>query len=131
MGWLNRLAEISLKVIKDRAHVLVVSLESAAAFISQLDQRLGNPTNETFFNRDITCFLQFAQVCGEVSAGQVSSFGQESEVGFDNGSQHDEDLEAGGGVDRTVDLINFFPVIAVGFIYGHLVTLQVEAGSSG
>lgn len=131
MGWLNRLAEISLKVIKDRTHVLVVSLESAAAFIRQLDQRLGNPANETFFNRDITFFLEFAQVCGEVAAGQASRISQEGEIGVDNSSQHDEDLEAGGGMDRAVDLINFFRMIAVGFIYGHLATLQVEAGSSG
>ena len=128
---LNRLPEISLKVIEDRTHVLVVSLESAAAFISQLDKRSGNPANETFFNRDITCFLEFAQVCGEVTASQASRICHEGEIGVDNGSQHDEDLEAGGGVDRAVDLINFFSVIAVGFIYVHFVTLQMEAGSFG
>jgi hypothetical protein len=34
-------------------------------------------------------------------------------------------------VDHAVDLINFIPMFAVGFISSHLVTLQVEAGSSG
>ena len=130
-NWEYHLAEISLKVIKYRAHVLLVSLKSAAAFTSQLDQRLGNPANEAFFNRDITCFLEFAQVCGQVAAGQASRIGQEGEVGFDDGGQHNEDFEAGGRVNRAVNLINFFLVFRVGFISGHLVTLQGEAGFFG